>query len=85
MMEPYLFPECLICQVHAFGFPLRRESLFCVCLAIPETAAVPGSRAHYHTAVPQDVVRQTQELQRERGTPSPLADSACRQQMGCGD
>lgn len=41
-MEPYLFPECLICQVHAFGYPLRRGSLFCICLAIPVTAAVPG-------------------------------------------
>lgn len=42
VMEPYLFPECLICQVHAFGYPLRRGSLFCICLAIPVIAAVPG-------------------------------------------
>ncbi|KAK5865697.1 hypothetical protein PBY51_019946 [Eleginops maclovinus] len=88
-MEPYLFPECLICQVHAFGFQLRRESLFCVCLAIPETAAVPGLSCTLPYSCPAGCSEtDTQELQMELGTPSPLADSARRQQpqqMGCGD
>lgn len=90
VMEPYLFPECLICQVHAFGYPLRRGSLFCVCLAIPVTAAVPGLLCTLTYSCPTGCSEtDTHELQREAGhSLSPLADSTHRQQpqqMGCGD
>lgn len=68
VMEPYLFPECLICQVHAFGYPLRRGSLFCVCLAIPVTAAVPGLLCTLTYSCPTGCSEtDTHELQREAG------------------
>lgn len=68
VMEPYLFPECLICQVHAFGYPLRRGSLFCVCLAIPVTTAVPGLLCTLPYSCPTGCRETgTHELQREAG------------------
>lgn len=41
VMEPHLFPECVICQVHAFGCPLRRGSLFCVIPGNPTDCCFP--------------------------------------------
>lgn len=68
VMEPYMFPECLICQVHPSGYPLRRGSLFCVCLAIPATAAVPGLSFTLTYSCPTGCSEtDTQELQREAG------------------
>lgn len=68
VMEPYLFPECLICQVHAFGYPLRRGSLFYVCLAIPVTAAIPSLLCTLTYSCPTGCSEtDTQELQREAG------------------
>ena len=41
--RPYLFPEWLICQVHAWGWPLRRGSLFPAMPGGPcDSAACPG-------------------------------------------
>lgn len=68
LMEPYLFPECLICQVHAFGYQLRRGSLFCFCLAIPVTAAVPSLLCTLtYSCLTGCSETDTQELQREAG------------------
>ncbi|MEQ2231218.1 hypothetical protein ILYODFUR_037263 [Ilyodon furcidens] len=67
-MVPYLFPECLICQVHAFGYSLRRASLFCVCLAIPATAAVPSLLCALTYSCPTGCSEaDNQELQRDAG------------------
>lgn len=41
VMAPYLFPECVICQVHAFGCPLRRGSLFCIIPGNPSDCCCP--------------------------------------------
>lgn len=73
-MEPRLFPECVICQVRAFGCTLRRPSLFCVCLAIPATAACPRPLLHINIQLSHRMQRDRQTCTSFRGkpcTPSP--------------
>lgn len=73
-MEPHLFPECVICQVRAFGYPLRRASLFCVCLAIPATAACPRPLVHITIQLSHRMHRDrltSTSFRGKPGTPSP--------------
>lgn len=70
LMEPHLFPECVICQVRAFGCTLRRPSLFCVCLAIPATAAWPRPLVHIN-------IQLSHRMQRDRLTCTSFRGKPC--------